>query len=839
MIDSAVQATSRQIVQQMDLTWQRLPVSHQFEEPLPLSVTVDIHNGRQIANSSRHASPLQGVLHALQLGKLPLYLQARPGGGKSSALRWIARQLAAAAAADQTTWLPVYIDLGQVGQELSGQSLTELVDAQLAKTAPIDYRPYQNHEATLLVLLDGLDLLNGPLSPRKLLEEALVAPRGAYVLAGRRNDELEQQLDDWPVSLRLTLESLSRVERENWFAQHASQSAQDKLFSIIAANRHVETLLENPLLFAMTASACIDAPEQADFQTDQYPGRSGIFAGFVDYSLLRARWHGRLPAHSLLVAEPAFVPFEQLCLAAARRGFHDRLPKNEMPSLASDRNDRVTPSPAWNPALQMCLAGGLLEDAGSNFRFLHQQFAEYFAAREVARQWSQAHADARFDAAFVSQLKLRMFDPISIHALAILSTQPDHLPLLDRSFQILADVDVPDACEIHASTGAETFVPLIAGVLENDRYDPLTCLAAIEALATLPHPKSVAALVHISTTWYRYPEPLVRGAIVGLGHLFLHEARAELDNLARQHTLPSWVRMAALHAGANLPIAEALDLAAHIAVDENAAEDVRTDAVEWLGNQESESAERILGSIGASPSLSLALRLNIEAAIHRHRIRRMQSQNVNAPSPHLSLAPLNEMIRRAQLVGRMSPESSPVKSDLAPAADPTSDALNAAEMMGSNLSTTQVEALLRQVLSNEASQSPEANQLLSHCRRDAYVWNVIENHPLAHGLSPSLLTTCARVAGCRWFPPALVKTVTPQPAETVESTDRSGKSRGRQEPLGKEAVMVEYLAECRKSKQPATLDGAVRFARSRGVGWSRSTLQTTAAWEKHQANLGK
>lgn len=865
MTTPTIDDTCRQIIQHMDRTWQRLPVSHKFPEPLPLAVTLARYRGRESQESPQYASLSVALLAALEQTNAPLYLAARPGGGKTSALRWTARHLAAKTLAKETHWLPVHLDLGQVGQELRGSSLDEILQSQLQKTRPIDYRPFSESRDRLLVLLDGLDLLWGILTPRTLLDDVHNARQGQFLIAGRQDALVEHQLNDWPESFRLTLGTLDRSQREAWFLEHADRSELDKFYAIVAANPHVETLLENPLLFAMTASACIDAPEQAHFSTTQYPGRTGIFAGFVEYSLLRARLDGRLVRGSHLALEHSFPALEQIVLAAAERGFYDRIPKKKLSELA-----RTTPASqagakgasAYQFAWKTCLAAGLLEDAGSSYRFLHQQFAEYLAGCEVARRWGEAGHD--FPRAFATRMSQRILDPIHVHALAVLSTEPAHEPLIACGFEMLAEVDPADACELFASSGAPQAAASLASIVESGQHNPLVWLAAIDGLAKLPSQQSIDVLTSILQAHARYPEPLVRAAIAGLEHMYSREARGTLDKLVADSRFPAWMRLAALCAGATLPNAGAFALAAEIVADSEFNDDVRTDAVEWLGTQDHSSAEAILSSIVSLPGLSTALRLNIEAALARILSRRQphasrQSQLDGSEPASAQASPLASIVRRFQTAAIL-PTPSPIvewgadvpgpeyEFPLEAVADSGSSHwqlqhLQLANGMERPSSAQEIDDLIaRLIVSPFAMTNSAPQQLLALCRTAGDAWNLVKAHPQCKKLPPTLLASCAHQAGQRWFPvltvPQRTEAVLPEMPGSIEKPTK--KRRNPQNAKAEqEEVMVEYLHQCAAEGLAGSLDRAVEFAAKVHTPWGRSTLQKTVAWKVYRKRIAE
>ena len=152
---ATVEETCRAIQLQMDLVWQKLPISHKFPEPLPLQSNVVCFQDRHSVESHPFSSIFEAVDFALVRTTLPITINGRPGGGKTSAMKWIARSFAIRRLEGRSKWLPVYVDLGQFSHLETGRWLASLIQQVMQKSLPVNYAPFQVESQNLLFLLDG------------------------------------------------------------------------------------------------------------------------------------------------------------------------------------------------------------------------------------------------------------------------------------------------------------------------------------------------------------------------------------------------------------------------------------------------------------------------------------------------------------------------------------------------------------------------------------------------------------------------------------------------------------------------------------------------------------
>lgn len=484
-----VQETCEQIFQYMSATWKCLPISDELAEPLPLHLTLERWQYWKKSHTANFSCIFEAIAVAIANRTCSvLVVEGQPGGGKTSALRWAARQFAKQVLdGSGDSFVPVYIDLGGLNHDVADGNLKLLLDAQLQKNHPIRYRTLQDADTRLVFLLDGLDLLHGKLSARDLLDQAANYSDHLFVISTRPDDQLTGRLDQWPVSVRLQLGSLEERARDQWVANRCGPDAAAMLSSIAARNTQARSLLEIPLLFAMTASACIDADAEAQFPVDQFPSRTGVLAGFVTYVLKRARRDGRLEDYSEVAEMEAIPILEAVCLGAACRGLHDRIPRDEInlllkeTDLPGEARSEERRFELWEAAINITQRAGLVRVApdGESYEFLHQQFSEYLAARHLAQRLRHAAQKGFFEAELHEFIQHRTLDPVTVHALAILSVRDRCL--VHRTLDFMVMGGRADACWLVASSGATAIADSLWQAAKNNDGTPnLSALQALE-----------------------------------------------------------------------------------------------------------------------------------------------------------------------------------------------------------------------------------------------------------------------------------------------------------------------------------------------------------------------
>lgn len=842
----ALQDTCRQIQEWMQATWQKLPVSKSFGEPIPLAVNA-VGSVRRIPVTQAVFGHLSdpGLLKLLANADVPVRLEARGGGGKTTALRWLAAKFAAAiGAGDRDLPLPIYIDLAQMAIEEANPSLDQLCANVLERRRPIDYRPFQDTDRPRLFLLDGTDLIRVPHARRALLDQALNHFRDRFVFAGRPDELIRAQLDEWPSSLTLSLGVLDRRQRQDWLKTRVPSSAYLRYMAIVETNEMVDSLLDSPLLFAMTASACLDEGVTEAFAVDRYPGQTGIFAGFVDYALRRALRDGRLSEAQMDLFYETTSLLERICLLSARRGWRDRVPVSELGRLASEagigpdpQSNKVRAAGAWQALALGGMESGLLAREGDYYVFLHQQFAEYFAGRALASEWSDAEDRRQFDNQFCSAVSQRDGDAIAVHALSTLSIERDGTRFFVDAFNRLSQVDSQDACQLFSRTGASLAANLITTVAGDLTQPTMSRLFAIQALGTTPSLRAMECLTSFTATNLGAPFSLdlARAAIATLGLLKLPAAQEHLLRLGRDPRADPAIRLAAILARREAPNNDAFKLAQTVAKDDTWDEDVRTDAVQVLELAKNSDAIEALQKLTQTIPRDTALAFNVQAALSRLSTespsavqdeREVRAQDVFSPTEQLLAAGIEHAADVARSAARE--ESAGSAGDTSAA---TAQVVAPLEEAGARASQ-RIAAFLS---APDVQKHRLAQKLLNACRHETGFWEALRLDLKFAKLPISLRATCARMAGFRYLPP-LEPSVIDAPGPHSHQDEMPVLAKP-QRSLTPEEIMSAFLQQAQQRQERISLSQAAKYAASIGQNWSRSTLAKTSVWKGYQELL--
>ena len=527
--------------------WKSLPVSEHLHEPLPLGAVLS--PGSDV-RPSRYASSQEAILEALNRSPdTPVFVVGRPGGGKTSALRWLAYTLAGRAIEQDEAPLPVYVDFGSLALTQHSRPFREVLSQQLLMRRPIDYRPYRSSGRRLVCILDGADLVTDYMVLRKFLVEAWNADGLVIVVSSRPDERLNAIANDWGQVCQIYLDALDAVAREEWLRRFTTERARERFRTLVAQNPHLSTLLDVPLLFAMTASVCVDPPESAPFVSDEYPGRAGPFAGFVAYAIGRAKGN-RLDEAEVDSFELARPIVESLCLEAARAGLLDRIPEAYLQrhlksAMVSDAESR------WRLAANVLRAAGLLNRSAGGYSFLHQQFQEFFAARAFAAGLATADKAGRLEGYAFPVLENAGLDAISSQALAILSRDSGE-ELVLRLFNAAKAASLPSAMSLLAASGAQVAGEILAPLLHaQSNLDSLTRIRLIENSREIPSGPMVAALERVAKSSHENSQLRV-AAVLSLGRMAIPEAQDSLSRLVGSSELPLALRVNAIGQGGRL-----------------------------------------------------------------------------------------------------------------------------------------------------------------------------------------------------------------------------------------------------------------------------------------------
>lgn len=553
--DPALIQTCKQVMQAMEKRWKRLPLSAKLQEPLPLRAIA----GRKTISGTFESRDFPNgfdaiVFAARNHGGKPLIVEAVAGGGKTTAMRWAAYCLAKKALKDPTALLPVYLDLGRTGQWGATDTLRGILNKLLSRRTPIDYEPFISSERRKIILLDGLDLIPDERSRRALLDEVWSDPDLPVLLSTRPDVRLGSWLQDWPEAIWISLSALDRNAREKWLLENTTASARDHFRTIISHNPHLGTLLDVPLVFAMTASVCVDSPESVTFDVTRYPGRAGVFDGFVSFAIERAVEETRLPRAAKQEFDHLRQDFERICALAVRTGYQDRVPDEFLTRELVATQSSLQLKDSWREALHILEEAGIVarDDEDESYRFLHQQFAEYFAARAFARCWREAESRGQFASSFTDLARELRFDDITSQALAILHSDPSTKSLVKKAFDATAAADLAGACKMLAASGPQFAAQLLAPLIRGEGgLTPMSRLEVISTAASIPSLEMLNPLMEVVLKDGEQ-DVFQWAAIISIARMPLPESPEKLNEIARLERLPRNRRVCALAQGASL-----------------------------------------------------------------------------------------------------------------------------------------------------------------------------------------------------------------------------------------------------------------------------------------------
>jgi len=523
--DNSITGWCRLLAKDMERTWQRLPRSPKLKHvpPIMLRTTLLVHEGHKPleGTSPPFSSPHAGIEAAFREADPPLaVLFGKPGSGKTTALKWTAREFARRLVRSRRLDVPVpiYLDLGTWKSKHAG---CNRLDDLLARC-----KPKGVGRRAVIWFLDGLDLLPGigPHAARAVLEgareRASVGER--FVFSTRPTLAVEGVLGEWGRSCRLSLLPFEADERIVWARKHCPEAI-SALTDFGQDHPQHAAFLDTPLLFAMALSASLDKEleDLKPFRWDLLPGRAGPLQGFVAYALARAVRDGRITeAERNDYEEESSCVVQGVFWAALASGQRDRLPRANVDTYLSKAYGDVDKSlrEAWKRGRDILLKAGLLHDlAGeSAWGVVHQQFAEYWAARHLASRLDDAFEAAWLEAELWDHLTDMRFDPVVGLALAVVSAKKGGSECLQTARQCLTSLAVYDHAMILAEVDRDSAVDLAFQAFQGEdselRWRALHALVRIGGTSVIG--RLIACLRHDS----RDVRWAARVTLVGLGH---------------------------------------------------------------------------------------------------------------------------------------------------------------------------------------------------------------------------------------------------------------------------------------------------------------------------------
>jgi HEAT repeat protein len=496
-----------ELAEELERTWQRLPIAEELRgsEPIPLQVTYTLHEGSHEPREQRIFFSAQEAIEVGIQGDEPAVVYGGPGAGKSVTMKWMARQQAKSIekeGASLNHTVPIYIDLGGYREQ---KSLSALRATQLEKF------PALKEAKRITWLLDGLDLLpeGGEFTARDVLRQARDLCRDSndrVVLSTRPSWLVDGELNDWGQSTRINLAPLTPQQRSEWVQQYCPQ-AMPGLQKFEQAHGDKAGFLNTPLLFSMVLSALLDEGLQGQpFRCDEYPGRAGLFHGFVGYALDRAVRERRITQQQRQEYDSQIV--EGVFWAALTLGQEDRLLNTELNEYLAKAfsNQAEQGREQWLAAIKILTEAGLVYPISGQdaIGVLHQQFAEHWAGQHLARRLEQATKGGWYEAELWDHFKEVRLDPVTAQALDILSKRAVGEQFLVRAYELLRQTATWQAINFLAHMGNNwAFQHLVE--LANAPYESVCRCAAI-ALGSTGRAEAVGPLVKMlkdSREWAR------------------------------------------------------------------------------------------------------------------------------------------------------------------------------------------------------------------------------------------------------------------------------------------------------------------------------------------------
>ena len=581
----------RCLAEEMESAWRRLPISQKLRSapPIPLRTTLEVFKGSLEAERCEQVfhCPEVAVEAALKDAQPPVAVMlGEPGAGKSSATKWIARHFAEKVLAhgvSRDAPLPVYVDLG------TWRDICESSDLERALAGESKRRKLKN-VSCILWLLDGLDLLPdaGLLGAGSVLRDARsrAGSHEQFVLSSRPLPAVTGELKRWAQSSRLTLAPLDEATRREWVQRHCSEAAL-ALACFEREKPEVACFLGTPLLFALTLSACLDRGKS--FKCDEFPGRTGLFRGFMTYILQQAAEDGR-------ISQREFESYEEKCApvvhgvwwAAVRSRHDDRVPFGMVQSCLAEAFDATSVESnikRWRQGARILEKAGALSvlPGQSSWGCLHQQFAEYWAGEHMSARLAEAARGGWYEAELWDGFREVRLDPVMWHALAILSRQPEGMKWLRLAFDSMKAASMQTACAMLAEVGNAEARTMLRPLLESEDEKERT--AAAGALVALLDWETVEFLTHqVQATEDSWADSTIAESHGAPREAFAEAARSWL----RDRTKPR--RWKAAWSLGHLDQRRAIGLLRETAADPDEEPEVRLAAVEGLVSIKDEAA---------------------------------------------------------------------------------------------------------------------------------------------------------------------------------------------------------------------------------------------------------
>ncbi len=516
------------LIEQMQQTWQRLPIHERFvgAEPIPLPVRVASYKGGRHDEQSdqSYSSPEEAAEEVIATQAVTL-MTGEPGAGKTTATKWLTRHFAEIhrACHGPQALVPVWVDLGEY---FRADSLEQILERERK------HIPRGTDQLNYLWILDGFDVLAGfgRIVEKHLVRDAerLASDTGnRFLIAGRQQQSILGAFDHRSSDTRLELLRLTPELSGQWIDKYCPDSrlAYERFRS---EHPQAAPFLNVPLFFAMAISATVDQKHpDRKFDVTQYSGRAGLFHGFVDYALKRRELDHDHGYREVVVAS---VFYE-----AIKERQEDRF----MKSRVEDYLQKAWPGhgyeeklAAWNSSFEILDNAGLLELKNGKIRALHQQFAEYWAAFHLARRLEQAHEKGWLTAELWDHFQEQRLDPITGQAIAILAAWNKDPDWPRKAISLLGDEIHKDRVSIWLQAGFPLAVEPLIKLLNDPKTEEDLLYKILFALVELGATEAAGPLIDLLKD-QKTDDELRDRVVYALGELGATEAAGPLIDLLK------------------------------------------------------------------------------------------------------------------------------------------------------------------------------------------------------------------------------------------------------------------------------------------------------------------
>ncbi len=363
--------------------WQPLPLSLKLPRPFRVPVELKFRSrelpggGTGDAPSSLVCDPL-GVFNWITERAHIGLIEGGPGSGKSTVLWLILGDLAREARAGASQYVPVHVSLSRRGREPAGDFLVRHLAEATGFGAPV------------ALLVDGLDLLPmDEVDPFVELTLSRLSPNDRLVAATRPGVPMEASE---PVlwergHVRGELLDIGQDEQDALGDELARMFGPPKdrdCLAFASAEDDRGDLIGKPLFLAIVISLAFDADDIVEKYVSSLPGKAGLIGTFVNKLERRGVASHRLGPGEFQELAPRRRKFEDFCLALAE---HSRTITEALLVNGEDAADVAD-------VVELGMRTGVLVRDGAQYRFLHQQFLEFFAGCALARRFGSSVAKA-------------------------------------------------------------------------------------------------------------------------------------------------------------------------------------------------------------------------------------------------------------------------------------------------------------------------------------------------------------------------------------------------------------------------------------------------------------